>query len=450
LGCQPLPASIHGADGIGDPYYPQLGNGGYDVQTYTIVLDVNPESNTVTAKTTVEAKATENLSSLNLDFQGLTVDSVTVNGSKATFARKDTEMTITPSKPLSLGSSFTVEVSYHGTPVPVRSQAIPVDVGWFHAEDGTINVLTEPDGASTWFPNNDHPRDKALYHLDIKVPNPWIVAATGILTKTISEGNSTRYLVDLDEPTASYLVSINIGKYDLVEAQGPNGIHIRNYFPLDYPQNLRENYGKLPEMIEFLANLYGPYPFKEYGVVIGSSQTEICSQGNADETQTLSIHCPQAFMASEVVIVHELAHQWFGDSVSLENWKDVWLKEGFATYAEWLWQSKNNPTDIQKIAEDQLGHDGIGGTIAPIAEPQKFDLYTAASYTGGALALEALRLKVGDDSFFKILKTYAEQYRYSNAGTEEFMTLSEKVSGQNLQSFFQAWLYSDKLPYSLQ
>src|SRR5829696_4355693 len=139
LGCQPQPEAIDGADGIGDPYYPQLGNGGYDVQKYTIVLDIDPQANSVKGKAIIEAQATQRLTSFNLDLQGLNIDSVSVNGSSATFSRADGEMTITPNEPLTFERAFTVDITYYGEPTTVLSQAIPMEVGWFHAEDGTIN-----------------------------------------------------------------------------------------------------------------------------------------------------------------------------------------------------------------------------------------------------------------------------------------------------------------------
>jgi aminopeptidase N len=443
LGCQP--EAVNGADGIGDPYYPQLGNGGYDVQKYTIVLEVNPASNTVNGKTIIEANATERLKSLNLDFQGLNVDSVSVNSSNATFSQANAEMTVVPESPLSLGRPFTVEVSYHGTPTTVPSPAVGASTGWFHSDDGTINVISEPDGASTWFPNNNHPRDKALYHMEIEVPNPWIVAATGTVTKTVPDENNTRYIIDMEQPAASYLVAISIGKYDLEEAAGPNGIRIRNYFPTDYPQAQRDNFAKLPEMIQYLESVYGSYPFKEYGVVIASSEIPICSRGGtADETQTLSIHCPSAEMSDERVILHELAHQWFGDNVSLENWQDVWLKEGMATYAEWLWVTRNKSLKtLNNVVNAQL----IGYySSVPVGKPPSDALYRREVYTGGALVFHALRLKVGDEKFFKILHTYLERYGGKSAGTDEFIKVAEEVSGQNLQDFFNTWLFKDKLP----
>jgi len=194
--------------------------------------------------------------------------------------------------------------------------------------------------------------------------------------------------------------------------------------------------------MEFFNDLFGPYPFDEYGVVVASSDGICKNVDIALEAQTLSIHCP--VMNSEAVIAHELAHQWFGDSVSLENWKDVWLKEGFATYAEWLWSSKNDPDTLARITKnrDAMFFD----TDFPVAEPAPEDLYTDDSYTGGALVLNALRLKIGDENFFDLLRKYTEQYRYGYAGTDEFIALAEEISGQDLKEFFDQWVYSKRIP----
>jgi len=446
-GCQPQTEPVNGSPGIGDPYYPNLGNGGYDVEKYTIVLEINPELNTVSGKTIINAKTIERLASFNLDFQGLIVDSVYVNDRDATFSRQDGEMIISPSKPLSSGRPFSVEVVYHGTPGTIISQlkSSRAEIGWFHVSDGTINVKAEPDGASTWFPNNNHPRDKALYHFEITVPNPWVVAATGTLQKTVPDGNYKTYIVDLTEPAASYLVAINVGNYVYEETEGPDGVLIRSYFPPDFPDTFKINFEKLPEMLEYLSSVFGPYPFKEYGVVIASWDAPLCDRGGlAQETQTLSIHCPTRQMREEQTVVHELAHQWFGDSVSLENWKDIWLKEGMATYAQWLWI--NREADLETL-NSYVYDQTIGYSPSTMTgEPPSDSLYRDEVYRGGALVFHALRLEVGDDAFFTIIRTYLDRYRNSNAGTDEFIAIAEEVSGKDLQEFFSVWLKSTEPP----
>jgi aminopeptidase N len=447
-GCQPTARPDQGAAGIGDPYYADLGNGGYDVRQYTISLAIDPLTNEVQGSAAIDATATKGLSSFDLDFVGLTVDSITIDGSAATYSRTDHELIISPAGPLKNGQEFMTVVAYHGNPSGVRgvtSAQWLKQVGWSHAQNGAINVLSEPNGAAGWYPVNDHPRDKALYRFEITVPKPWAVAATGTLTETVDQGAQTKYIWVMDQPLASYLASINVDQYTLKTLPGPDGVIIRNYFPPGYPESYIHHFDILPEMISYLESVYGPYPFKEYGVVVANEENPMCLDGGtAVETQTLSVHCPSEAMASEDAVVHELAHQWFGDSVSLENWKDIWLKEGMATYAQLLWATRDSDLEaLTRMVESRL----IGYLPrAPVAEPPAENLYRAEVYDGGAVVFHALRLKVGDETFFKIIRTYLDRYRYGNAGTDEFVQVAEEVSGQDLQAFFDAWLESKNQP----
>lgn len=431
--------------GMGDPYYEQLGNSGYDVTHYTIALTVDPATNDISGMTTIDAEVIQPLNTLNLDLQGLTVDKVVVNTTPATFSLQDHELTIVPEQALIEGSTFSISVIYHGNPQPVKNVASTLfsTVGWFHSSTGAINVMSEPNGAAGWFPVNDHPRDKATYRFEITVPKPWIVAASGSLRETVDDGNQTRYIWEMDKPMASYLASINIDKYVIETKQGPEEVIIRNYLISDLSEELKKNINSIPDMIAFYNELFGPYPFDEYGVVIADSGIAPCQQfGGALESQTLSIHCPKSSTLNESTIVHELAHQWFGNDVSLENWQDIWLKEGAATYAEWLWQNREaNLDEITKSVDEQSYPQD-----SRIGLPPANDIYDYEIYVGGAKVFHALRLQVGDEAFFKILRTYLERYRYGNAGTDEFIAIAEEISGQELSSFFDSWLMQTKLP----
>jgi aminopeptidase N len=271
-----------------------------------------------------------------------------------------------------------------------------------------------------------------------------MLAATGTLKETRQGEERTTYIWEMVQPMATYLASINIDQYKLSTQKGPGGLTIRNYFPDDLPSSYRLQFARLVVMIDFLDDLFGPYPFDEYGAVV-AGEDGLCEVAEiALEAQTLSIHCPTDFMTSEVVIVHELAHMWFGDSVSLENWKDIWLKEGFATYAEWLWESKNDPEALKRIVNRNVRY--FFDSEFPVAEPSPYNLYSNESYTGGALVLYALQLEVGEETFYQIVQTYTERYRYGNAGTDEFIAVAEEVSGKDLDAFFDAWLFSERMP----
>lgn len=444
---------LAGGAGIGDTYYPTLGNSGYDVRHYSIILDVKPERNTVNGVAVIEAVAQTELAAFNLDFAGLTIDRITVSGgagepAEAEYARRDGELTIFPPEQLPQGQPFTVAVTYHGEPEPaaaVTSVAVLPELGWTAAPSGAINVFSEPNGASSWYPVNDHPRDKATYRFEITVPKPWVVAANGRLLETVDEGEETRYTWEMDRAMASYLATVNVDTYDVVTGETTDGILVRNYFPKAYPASLRDNFEVLPYMLAYFEKLYGPYPFGEYGVVIAADDNPVCAaSASALETQTLALHCPLPFMAEEFVIAHELAHQWFGDSVSLENWQDLWLKEGAATYAEYLWEARSEGLRgvNRRIADALEGYE----PQVPVAEPPADSLYLQETYLGGALVFHALRLQVGDDTFFAILRTFLERYRDGYAGTDEFIAVAQEVSGKDLRQQFDAWLYEVGVP----
>lgn len=442
-----------GESGIGDPYYPTLGNGGYDVAHYTIKLNVEPVANLISGRTVIKAQAKRSLSSLNLDLAGLEVDSVLIDGRPAEFSREGLELRIWPGDSLEQDSKFEVTVVYHGNPTPTRSVASSSEedmVGWFQAADGTINVLSAPNGASTWFPANDHPLDKATYRFEIEVPEPYSVVATGQPIETEEKEGRVRYVWEMRQPMASYVASISVGEYVLESGLSANGIIIRYYFPPDFQDASKQGYRRIPEMIAFFSELFGPYPFPAYGVVIAGKGIEWCSNRKvfALENQSLSAHCRDFLSGQEGQVAHELAHQWFGNSVSMKRWQDIWLKEGLATYASWLWLDREGGEDtLTRLAEQWAV---TLDTQVQIGRSPPDNLYNESVYQGGALLFHALRLRLGDEVFFSLLRTYAERYRYDNAGADDFAALADEVSGKDLDEFFEAWLYGAGLAKGLE
>jgi aminopeptidase N len=468
----PPPTPTPGADGIGDPYFPQMGNGGYDAQHYTVDMSVDVDANTVQATTTMDARATQDLSSLNLDLRGFEVSKVTVNGGDAKFSRKDGELTVVPAEALKAGDDFQVAVQYSGEPEPWQSQGVSFEVGW-KKYDGGISVDCEPDGASSWIPVNDHPRDKASYTFKIDVPSGYQVAANGTLVATEDHDGRTRFTWDAKDPMASYLAMIQIGDYQRQDDSGPNGLPIRNYFPPRLADAAKYDFGRTGEMIDYFGQLFGPYPHEAYGAVV-IPRSEV---GGALECQTMSIFDPFVVTGDrsyENVVAHELTHQWFGDGVSVKNWKDIWLNEGFASYGEWLWQEKTQGADsVRQTARevyDWLAGRGRASAVEPpssvrkmlaahrhgldqhtwgpiqIGAPPSNDLFDEQVYMKGALVLYALREKVGDSAFFDGMRSYFGQYKGGNAEIADFQAVMEKTSGQPLGDFFQSWLYQTDMP----
>jgi aminopeptidase N len=438
-----------GAAGIGDPYFPELGNGGYDAQHYTIDLDWDAKTNRIDATVTMQAQATQDLSQFDLDFEGFTITKLTVDDATATYKRQDNELVITPAQPLAKGDAFTTRITYGGVPGDGLGSAYDrFAVGWNRYDKGVF-VASEPDGASRWYPVNNHPLDKATYTLDITVPTPYVVAANGTLKDVQKGSGTTTYVWDSRDPIASYLVTVNIG--DLVEqtAQGPNGLPIRHYFPSELAEDAKAAFAKTPDMIAYFNQIFGPYPFEAYGAVVADTNISF-----ALETQTLSLFGKQVAVRNnspEIVTSHELSHQWFGDSVSLKRWKDIWLNEGFATYASALWvEHQYGRARLDAMMTDYYNaltsRELAFMRFVPPGNPPADDLFNQGVYIRGGWTLHALRLSVGDDAFFKILHTYYDRYKYNNAGTEDFIQVAQEVSGKDLTALFDTWLYAKDVP----
>jgi aminopeptidase N len=436
-----------GAPGLGDSLYPHLGNSGYDVQHYTLDLTVHDvQAGDLEGVTTIEAQATQNLSSFNVDFMDFEITEITVNGQPADYKHNVQELTITPSKPLAENESFTVEVQYQGSPEEARSRALPFQIGWITFEGGSF-VLSEPDGAASFYPVNDHPLDKASYTFRVTVPEPFEVGANGVLTETTDNGDTTTFVFEAREPMASYLATINIDEFDIETSQAENGIPIRNYFPSGLSEDYRKPFERQDEMLVYFSDLFGIYPFEVYGALVIDKRF-----GAALETQTLSIFSIEMLDSSgsapsEEVVAHELAHQWFGDSVSVGDWSDIWLNESFATYAQVLWLEhiQGRQAVDERIREMYAIVSSNQDSMSPPGEPTADRLFNLGVYYWGALCLHALRLEVGDEAFFEILKTYHERYKDGNARTTDFVAVAEEVSGKELSAFFESWLYSDDL-----
>jgi aminopeptidase N len=438
-----------GSDGLGDSLFPKAGNGGYDVQHYRLNMTVDMENNEIEAVSNIEAIATQDLSAFNLDLRGLTVESVKVNDADAAFSRAGDELTISPTIMLTNGDSFAVEIAYFGEPNGDSFSGADYSMGWNSFDSGSgVFVASEPNGSPSWYPVNDHPSDKATYSYFITVPAPYVVAANGVLEETIDNGDTLTYHWEARDPLAPYLSMVAIEEFVVTTGTGPNGLIIRNYIAPDAVDAAASDFGNTAAMIEFYNGVFGPYPFERYGVIVSSADFRF-----ALETQTMSLFSAAAVIDDrdlEITVAHELAHQWFGDSVSLAKWEDIWLNEGFATYASWLWieHSQGDAAFEQLLKEnyDTLASNNRG---VRIGLPSVTSMFSYETYLRGAWTLHDLRVRVGDEVFFNILRTYTEQFHDGNVTTVDFLAVAEAVSGEDLAAFLEAWLFQSALPTTL-
>ena len=425
-----------GSPGIGDAYYATLGNGGYDVRHYELRLEVDPKTNDVRARCVVHATATQALSRFHLDFEPLTIGSLLVDGAEAAWEHEGSELVVNPSRPIADGAEFAVAVQYSGRPGPVKDPGVPFvpGVGWMHFDSG-IYVLSEVVGAQGWFPCNNHPLDKATWALEVTVPAPYTAASNGLLVSESEVDGMRTFAFEAKDPMATYLATLCIAEFEVDVLEGPDGMQMRHYYPKGAGDEAREPFARTKEMMEFFVELFGPYPFETYGAVVVDEEL-----GGALETQTIPVYSKGLF---EGVVAHELAHQWFGNSLSPAGWDELWLNEGFATYAEWLWIERTEGDEAyEQRAKGMYGmlpRMGPPGNTGPVV----FDMTV---YGRGAWVLHALRREIGDEAFFGALRAYADAHHDGNVRTADFVTAAEEASGKELDDFFEAWVYGEAAP----
>ncbi|GAA2604450.1 hypothetical protein GCM10010411_43280 [Actinomadura fulvescens] len=425
-----------GSSGLGDAYFRDAGNGGYDVRHYDVALEY-AKGGKVDATVTATAVATQHLSRFNLDFRGPKIVDVTVNGKRAAHRRKGQELMITPASALAAGKPFTVVVRYSGRPGPVRNGSLGT-YGWVPSRDGAV-VVAEPDGAPTWLPVNDHPRDKATYAFRITVPRHLQALANGAPGRTVRQGSTTMYEWSEKSPMAPYLAMVAIGKFQVKRGMAGKTPVITAVDPR-FRKSAADLHKTTIKALTWGAEKFGPYPFATGGGIVDDPRLDY-----ALETQERPVYA--GFAPDGAFIVHELAHQWFGNSVSLRDWPDIWLNEGFATYAEWLWRERGTKDSAKKIFKRYYRQPGSSPIFnPPPGRPGRRELFSFSVYIRGAMTLQALRQRVGDQAFFKILKTWAATYRDSNASTPQFIAVAEKTSGKQLDKLFKAWLYTKGKP----
>jgi aminopeptidase N len=431
------PAAAATGEGAGDPYYPEDGNPGYDVTAYHVQISYDPGTHALTGDTLVTAKASDELAEFNLDLQGLDVSAVTVGGAAAEFTREgDHELVITPPSPVAEGATFETRIRYAGTPDAAESGSLGEN-GWQLSSSGGAFAAGEPHSATSWYPANDTPKDKATFKLDARVPNGWSVISNGVESPA-TPGNDGWTTFHWNEPNrvATYLTTIGVDKWTFERSTLPSGTPVVSaYAPGAEDKKAVES--RLPEILTFLESKFGPYPQSAAGGIYINENI-----GFSLEIQGRPIY---AAWAEEAVVVHENAHQWYGNSVTVSEWKDICLNECFASYAQWLWDEAKNGVDLDQQYRTQVARSTgrlWAGKLYDMGPGNEF----GAVYEKGPIALHALRRQIGDDAFNRVLKEWVAKHRDGNASWTEFEKFVAEVSGKDLTDFFQAWFHEDTQP----
>jgi aminopeptidase N len=344
---------------------------------------------------------------------------------------------VTPALPLLAGSAFRVAVSYRGHPRPIRRPRVARG-GWLRTDDGSL-VASQPVGAPTWFPCNDTPLDKARFDFRLTVPRPFKAIANGALDQVIRSRKRRTFLWRQEEPMATYLATVATGRFRL-RSRRIAGVPAHLALDPREARRARRPLRRLGGILRLFRRRFGPYPFETTGAIVDRKNL-----GFALETQTRPVF---GTAPDGALLAHEIAHEWFGNAVTLERWKDIWLHEGFATWAEWYWDGRHggfgpraNFRLLRRVParERRLWN-------PPPGRPGRKRMFGSSVYLRGGMTLEALRRRVGKRDFAEILRRWVADNLYGNASTPEFVALAESVSGRQLDRLFRVWLYRKGKP----
>ncbi|WP_413758388.1 M1 family metallopeptidase [Streptomyces sp. MMBL 11-3] len=448
-GCDGGVEGVAGAPGVRDPYFPKLGNGGYDVTHYGLTLDYRPAQRKLVGKAVVTARADRDLSAFDLDLKGMEVQSVEVDGKPARFNRSgDHELVVRPREDLDEGASFTTVVRYAGSP-EVVTDPDGSEEGWLPTADGAL-ALGEPTGSMTWFPGNHHPGDKATYDITVSVPEGLRAVSNGELREERVRDGRAVFAWHVGEPMASYVATVAVGRFTVHRSEGDGKGGVPVYTAVD-PREAAggdEVLGRIPEIVEWGTRTFGAYPFSSAGAIVEREK----DAGYALETQNRPVF-PGA--PSVELLVHELAHQWYGNSVTPRSWRDMWLNEGFATYAEWLWGEEHGGDSAQEVFDllyegeyfDDKADDDAVWAFPPARPPDAAQISDSPVYERGAMVLHRIRQTVGDEAFRGILRGWATAHRHGTADTADFTAFVEaKAPDADFSEIWDDWLYGEGKP----
>lgn len=420
-----------------EPYIADHGDESFDVTHYSLGLAYKPSGNRLDGDAVLTCVARTDTAAVTLDLAGLRVGKVVLDGQPARFTHSGSRLRIAAG--LTAGQEFEVRVKYAGSPGTLKARHLD-DAGWEELTDGVI-VAAQPHGAPTWFPCNDRPGNKATYAMTMAAPSEYHVAMSGNLTEQRRRGSVTEWTWEMPHPMATYLATVQVGRYEVREL----GDRVTVWAPSDLSgDGYDASFGQQPRMMRFFESRFGPYPFDAYTVVVTDDPLDIPLESQS--LSTFGRNFADDDWDAVRLVAHELAHQWFGNAVTLREWHDIWLHEGFACYAEWLWSEESGGRTAAEQASHH--HDKLAGLHQDLvlADPGPALMFDDRVYKRGALTLHALRSAVGDEAFFDVLRGWVDRFRGGNATTADFEALAAEISGTSLDELFEAWLRSPELP----
>ncbi len=427
---------------VADSYAPQSGDLSYDVESYDLAIGYRVRTNRLDGVATIVAVARESVSSFAIDLVGLRTSRVRVDGVNARFSAGPRILRVTPPQALAPGDRFEVEVTYAGAPAPRRSRW--GTVGWEELTDGAL-VAGQPIGAPTWFPCNDRPDNRARMRLEITVDDGYVAAATGVAGPRTRRGGRTTTTFVSDVPTATYLAAVHVGRYRTRQLEGTGEALVPSVTvtaPPALTAAVDRAFATVPDMLRAFDRFFGPYPQEACTLVVTADELEIPL-----EAQGLAVFGMNHLVpAAQRLVAHELAHQWFGNSVGIARWSDIWLNEGFACYAEWLWSETSGGASVESCVADHYARLAAKPRDLLLVDPGPDDMFDDRVYKRGALTLHALRCTLGDEAFFDLLRTWTTDHRHALVTTDDFRAAVESAGGPDAAAVLSRWIDDVALP----
>jgi len=427
------------ADAVSEPVedsvYPEFGDDGVDALHYDLDLGWDPDARELTGEERLTFRAARTADSFVLDLgAGLEVEAATLGGTSVDTTRRGDQLTV--AAPVTQDRTYVLALSYAGLSDPADAPSQRGDtpaLGFEVSPDGQVRTMQEPFGAHTWYAVNDQPADKARYDVRLAVPAPWVGVSNGRLTARTRAGGDTVTEFTLDEPAAAYLMTLAFGPYEMTR-DSAGGVPMTYWTPTDAPRFV-DRLRKAPRGLRWLERRLGPYPFSSLGFVVVPGDSGM-------ETQTMiTLGEATDYNTSTPTLVHEMAHQWYGDQVGPCDWRDVWMNEGMATYLQILWEAHlgGRPEDAVMRAWAR-GNNALRRQYGPPGDYDRTAFASSNVYVPPASMWHALRERLGERTFWRLVRRWPRSQDNTCSDREELVSWWSEQSGQDLARFFQRWL----------